>query len=138
MSLVVKNIRALDHVRLDVVDISAAARFYVEAIGLTEIVRYDSPNVVIVQLGFNGWPPGVELWYQGDLAPCPSRTEHIAFLVADVFKAVEHVASLGYDVDQYPRKQGPETVAFVRDPDGHLIEFNDFRSRPSADTTTSG
>jgi catechol 2,3-dioxygenase-like lactoylglutathione lyase family enzyme len=119
----------LDHLRVDVRDLAVAERFYREALGLSEVVRYVLPDCTILQLAPDGTPPGVELWWEQGLTPRPSRTEHLAFAVADVSAAVEKVRSLGYQVHTEPYAIGEETVGFVRDPDGHLIEFNDFRGR---------
>jgi len=93
------------------------------------IVRYEIDNGVILQMGPDGMPPGVELWFETGLVPCPSKTEHLAFAVDDVPHLVEHVRSLGYQVAKEPWSIGDETVAFVSDPDGHLVELNDFVGR---------
>ena len=42
---------------------------------------------------------------------------------------VERVRSHGYVIDKEPFKIGDESLAFIRDPDGHLIELNDFKGR---------
>ncbi|GAB3066844.1 VOC family protein [Micromonospora schwarzwaldensis] len=119
----------LDHLRVDVADIDRAERFYVEALGLDRIVRYEIDNGVILQLGPGGRPPGVELWCEAGLVPRPSATEHLAFAVDDVHTMVEHVRALGYRVAREPWRIGGETVAFVLDPDEHLVELNDFADR---------
>jgi catechol 2,3-dioxygenase-like lactoylglutathione lyase family enzyme len=119
----------LDHLRVDVRDIDQAERFYAEALGLRQIVRYETDNGVILQMGPDGAPPGVELWFERELKPRPSETEHLAFAVDDVPGFVEHVRALGYEVAREPWKIDTETVAFVRDPDGHLVEINDFNGR---------
>lgn len=116
----------LDHLRLDVSDIDRAERFYSQALGLGLIVRYEIQNGSILQMGPDGRPPGVELWFEQGLQPCPSATEHLAFAVDEVRSLVEHVRELGYEVEREPFTIGTETIAFVRDPDGHLVEFNDF------------
>ncbi|GHA33955.1 MULTISPECIES: VOC family protein [Streptomyces] len=119
----------LDHLRVDVKDIDRAERFYSEALGLRRIVRYETENGVILQMGPGGAPPGVELWFESGLEPRPSATEHLAFAVDDVHGLLEHVRALGYEVVREPWQIGDETVAFVRDPDGHLVELNDFAGR---------
>ncbi|WP_077058242.1 VOC family protein [Streptomyces sp. MP131-18] len=119
----------LDHLRVDVEDIDRAERFYSEALGLQRIVRYETEKGVILQLGPDGAPPGVELWFEHGLEPRPSATEHLAFAVDDVCGLLERVRALGYEVVREPWRIGDETVAFVRDPDGHLVEFNDFAGR---------
>jgi catechol 2,3-dioxygenase-like lactoylglutathione lyase family enzyme len=123
----------LDHVRLDVADVDAAEKFYARAIGLRRVVRYDLDGRVILQLAPDGIPAGVELWQEDGLTAAPHPTHHIAFSVSDVPALLGHVRSLGYRVLAEPYRVGAETVAFVADPDGHLIELNDFRGRGVAE-----
>lgn len=119
----------LDHLRIDVRDLDVAERFYRTALGLSEVVRYVLPDCTILQLAPDGVPPGVELWWEPGLTPVPSATQHLAFAVADVPAAIERVRTSGYPVAVEPYGIGDETVGFVTDPDGHLIELNDFRGR---------
>lgn len=119
----------LDHVRLDVRDMDTTERFYTEVLGLRRIVRYEPPDVIIMQMGPGGAPPGVELWQTKGLTPSPSASEHVAFAVGSVVPVVVRARAFGSEVVQDPTVIGSETVAFVRDPDGHLVELNDFRGR---------
>jgi len=119
----------LDHVRLDVSDVSKSQRFYEEAVGLYPVVRYEIAGGIIQQLGANGRPPGVELWMEKGVNVTPHPTQHIAFFTQDVRMVIERIRRLGYKICREPFSIGDETVAFVRDPDGHLIEFNDFKGR---------
>ncbi len=121
-----------DHIRVDVRDIEVAEQFYRRALGLERIVRYELAEGVILQMGPGGRPPGVELWMELGLHPRPSATEHLAFYVEDVVRAVDHVRDCGYPVQSEPYQIGEETVAFIRDPDGHLIEMNDFKGRQAS------
>ncbi len=123
----------LDHIRLDVADIDAAERFYAGALGLRRVVRYDLGSRVILQMAPDGLPAGVELWQEDGLAPAPHPTQHIAFAVSDVPALLGHVRLLGYRVLTEPYRIGAETVAFVADLDGHIIELNDFRGRGVAE-----
>lgn len=118
-----------DHVRLDVVDIERAQSFYQDALGLLPFVRYEFPTGVILQMGINGIPPGVELWMEEGVQVSPHPTQHIAFSAENVVEVVEHIRRLGYEIFREPAQIGDETVAFVRDPDGHIIEINDFKGR---------
>jgi catechol 2,3-dioxygenase-like lactoylglutathione lyase family enzyme len=119
----------LDHIRLDVTDIEVSARFYRDALDLREVVRYDLGDRTIVQLAPQGQPPGIELWQECGRTPAPHATQHVAFSVADVAARVERVRSLGNRVIEEPYRIGEETVAFIADPDGHVVELNDFRGR---------
>ncbi|MEI7033347.1 VOC family protein [Streptomyces pratensis] len=119
----------LDHLRVDVLDMDVAEKFYREALGFERVVRFEVPDGVIQQMGPGGSPPGVELTQKEGLVPAPSETEHICFQVDDVVAWVERVRAAGYPIEREPFKIGDEGLAFVKDPDGHLIEFNDFNGR---------
>lgn len=119
----------LDHLRVDVRDMEVAEKFYREALGFETVVRFELPDGVIQQMGPGGVPPGVELTMKEGLEPKPSTTEHMCFQVDDVIAWTERVREAGYTVDREPFKIGDEGLSFVRDPDGHLIEFNDFNGR---------
>jgi catechol 2,3-dioxygenase-like lactoylglutathione lyase family enzyme len=124
-----------DHVRLDVVDIERAQSFYQAALGLLPFVRYTIPGGVILQMGINGLPPGVELWMENTVQVAPHPTQHIAFAAKNVIEVVEHIRHLGYEIIREPVLLGEESVAFVCDPDGHIIEINDFKGRKSPKDT---
>jgi catechol 2,3-dioxygenase-like lactoylglutathione lyase family enzyme len=119
----------LDHVRLDVADMGASERFYADVLGLRTVVRYTTDTGVIHQMGPGGAPPGVELWRTDGIDPRPHPTHHLAFAVSDVPAVAETARRLGYRVETEPYAIGDETVAFLADPDGHLVEVNDFRGR---------
>ncbi len=118
-----------DHIRLDVKDIERSSSFYAEVLGLATVVRYVIPGGVIMQMGAYGRPPGVELWMEAGNDVRPHATHHVAFLAHDVPAVVARARSLAATIEREPFRIGDETVAFLRDPDGHLVELNDFRGR---------
>lgn len=119
----------LDHVRIDVTDVDVAARFYRDVFELEVVVCYATPERTIQQMGPGGRPPGVELWMEHSTRTRAHPTEHVGFAVPDVIEVVERARRLGYEVADEPVGIGEETVSFLRDPDGHLVEVNDFRGR---------
>jgi catechol 2,3-dioxygenase-like lactoylglutathione lyase family enzyme len=125
----------LDHIRLDVTDLARSEAFYA-ALGLSEVIRYTLDRRVILQLAPGGAPPSIELWQETGVVPNPHPTQHVAFSVSDVPVLVEHLRGLGHQVVEEPFRIGRETVAFLSDPDGHLIELNDFRGRGVAEAGT--
>ena len=124
------HVAVIDHVRLDVSDIAASQRFYREVLELEEVVRYEHSDRVIVQMAPGRVPPGVELWLQRGQLPQPHPTHHLAFAVTSVDALVERARRLGCRVVEAPFQIGDERIAFLIDPDGHLIELNDFKGRP--------
>ena len=119
------KIEGFMHAKLDVTDMERSERFYRDVLGLKEIVRYQIPNNgVILQLSPTGESPGVELWYEEPVEPVPQTKLHIAFAVDDTCAWVAYLRELGVTIAQEPFGVGHEVIAFIRDPDGYLIELN--------------
>jgi lactoylglutathione lyase len=114
------------HVKLDVEDLMRSLDFYCDKLQLKQIVRYDLPNnAVIVQVSPTGQPPGVELWYEKPFKGFNNNRLHIAFEVDDVVGTVSELRRRGVFIEQEPFRKGHELIAFIRDPDGYLIELNE-------------
>jgi lactoylglutathione lyase len=120
------------HAKLDVRDLARSERFYRDLLGLKEIVRYELPDRVIVQLSPTGRSPGVELWFEPDRVVAPATEIHIAFDVDDTRGWIARLRDAGVPVAQEPFEIGDEIIAFVRDPDGYLVELNQTTNPPSA------
>ena len=118
------KILAFLHAKLDVVDMPRSEAFYKDLLGMSEIVRYRIPNGEIVQLSPTGEPPGVELWYEQPVEPAPDTKLHVALAVDDTRALVEHLRRKGVVIEREPFEVGHEVIAFIRDPDGYLIELN--------------
>lgn len=116
------------HAKLDVADIARAEGFYRDLLGLREIVRYTIPNGVILQMSPTGASPGVELWYEEPVEPAPRTNLHIAFQVDDTRGLIAHLRQRGVEIAREPFEIGDEVIAFIRDPDGYLIELNQSKS----------
>ena len=117
-------LRAFLHVKLDVADMKRATDFYCGLLGCQEIVSYQIPKGQIVQLSPTGRSPGIELWCEGPLEPRADRKLHVAFAVDDTRALVSRLRAAGVHVEQEPFEIGDEVIAFIRDPDGYLIELN--------------
>lgn len=112
------------HAKLDVHDLPRSETFYRDLLGLREIVRYQIPGGTILQMSPTGWSPGIELWHEEGRTLAPPSDCHIAFDVDDTRSWVERLRAAGVTVHQEPFTVGDEVIAFVRDPDGYLIELN--------------
>jgi catechol 2,3-dioxygenase-like lactoylglutathione lyase family enzyme len=122
------KVLAFLHAKLDVTDMARSEEFYCGLLGLHEIVRYSIPNNgVILQLSPNGQPPGVELWYEEPIGQAPDTKMHIAFAVDDTRAWVENLRPKGVRIEKEPFAVANEVIAFIRDPDGYLIELNEVR-----------
>jgi len=115
--------------KLVVGDLEAAADFYTSVCELTEMARIDSAieGRPISEIMFNTTGEGaatfVLLTYNG--APAPKAGELIlGFITKDIDAFASRVVAAGGRVAEQatPRPQHGVKVAFVRDPEGHLIE----------------
>ena len=105
-------------------------RFYVEQLGLPVVGGFPGHEIVFVQAGSTT----IELIGE-DVAPAPDADEparrqgwhHLAFEVADVDAAFAELTARGVPVHSPPESFPPEAptmrIAFLRDPDGNLLEL---------------
>jgi lactoylglutathione lyase len=119
-------------VKIDVQDLERSLHFYCGLLGLKQIVRYDLPNgIAIVQLSPTGKPPGIELWHEPPWKGFCNERLHFAFEVDDLVRVVHSLRECGAPVEVEPFQKGNEKIAFLRDPDGYLIELNEDTSAHS-------
>jgi lactoylglutathione lyase len=121
---IVMGIKAFLHVKLDIRNVRRSLEFYCDKLKLKEICRYDVPNGVIIQLSPTGESPGIELWYEEPLPRIENDRIHIAFDIDDVVSFTEELKGQGIEIEREPFRIGHEVIAFIRDPDGYLIELN--------------
>ena len=106
------------HVSINVTDVEAAVRFYVDRLGLVE--RTDRPD-----FGFGGaWldAGGQQVHLIEGVTP-PGHGQHFAILVADLDGTVAELRQGGVEVTD-PRPVGTSRQSFVSDPSGNLIELH--------------
>jgi lactoylglutathione lyase len=114
------------HVKIDIQDEERARDFYCNKLRLKQIVRYPLPEGgAIIQLSPNGSPPGIELWCEKPFQSFKNDRLHIAFEVEDVAEVVRRLREEGVTIEEEPFRKGHEIIAFLRDPDGYLIELNE-------------
>jgi catechol 2,3-dioxygenase-like lactoylglutathione lyase family enzyme len=130
------------HLKLDVADLSRSLDFYCGKLTFKQIVRFDRQDgVTIVQVSPTGDPPGIELWHEPRYGCYNSDRLHFCFSTDDLEGLVARLKRLGVHVERVPFRIGHEYIAFVRDPDGYLIELNqhlDFTDAASSPVTTAG
>ena len=106
------------HVSLNVADVDAAKRFYVDVLGAAE--RDDRPD-----FGFAGaWlDVGSQQIHLIEAPPPDDRGQHLALLVADLDATVTELRAQGVEVsDASPVGTGRQ--AFTHDPSGNLVELH--------------
>jgi glyoxylase I family protein len=106
------------HVSINVSDVDAATRFYVDVLGLTE--RDDRPD-----FGFGGaWLDAGSQQVHLIEADVPTGLgQHFALRVADLAAAVADLRSCDVPVSD-PSPVGTSLQAFVTDPSGNLVELH--------------
>ncbi len=119
------DIKSFLHVKLDVADLERSLEFYYGILGFKKLVRYELNNGgVIEQVSPNGLPPAIELWYEPPFKGLKNDRLHIALEVEDVFSTIKRLEDKGVLIERKPFRIGHEIIAFIRDPDGYIIEIN--------------
>lgn len=114
---------ALHHVSVNVRDVDAAVRFYVDVLGMA--LRADRPA-----FGFGGaWLDAGEGGQQLHLieAPVPDGLgQHFALLVEDLDDVVADLRGRGTEIsDPVPVGDSAHRQAFLTDPSGNLVELHE-------------
>jgi len=119
----------IDHLGIQVADVDASARFYLEVfapIGMQEVMRFPTQGGTFVGLA---GPDGQPTFWLGPPNGTEAREVHVAFRAPDraAIDAVHEAAvKAGVEVLHEPR-EWPEYHpgyygVFLRDPDGHNVE----------------
>lgn len=109
----------MDHVAVDVTDVSRAKQFYGGLIGLKELPRpasFDFPGA---------WYElsNIVLHLVGRPQQAPESKRHFALWVADVHGTARILGGAGYPIAWDPRKIPGVDRFFIADPDGNRLEF---------------
>ena len=100
-------------------DVAAMSRFYQRLLGTNPVAESD--GMVIFMVGdtkifiHRTYQPG-----EGELPP----ENHIALAVADLDEACRQLVERGLTLEVPPKEYYWGDSAYLRDPDGHLIELN--------------
>ena len=119
------------HTMLRVGDLQRSVDFYCKAFGMSELRRRDVPDgkytLAFVGFGDEAEHTAIELTYNYGVEKYEPGTAfgHLAVGVPDVAGACERAVTAGGVVTRPPGpvKFGTTIIAFVRDPDGYLIEL---------------
>ncbi|WP_428034386.1 lactoylglutathione lyase [Amphritea sp.] len=119
------------HTMLRVTDLQKSISFYTEILNMKLLRRKDFPDGKFT-LAFLGYGPEsdntvLELTHnwETDSYEMGNAYGHIAIEVEDVYASCEKIKSLGGQVvrEPGPMMHGSTILAFVRDPDGYMIEL---------------
>ncbi|UCH48339.1 MAG: lactoylglutathione lyase [Betaproteobacteria bacterium] len=119
------------HTMLRVGDMKRSIAFYTEVLGMRLLRQSDYPGgrftLAFVGYGDEKDEAVLELTHNWDTDSYDLGTGygHIAIEVDDAYKACDAVKTRGGTVTREagPMKHGTTVIAFVKDPDGYMIEF---------------
>ena len=119
------------HTMLRVTNLERSIQFYTEVLGMQLFRQQDYPDGRFT-LSFVGYGPEseqavIELTYNWDTDHYDfgNGFGHIAIAVENVYEACELIKQKGGTVTREagPMKHGSTVIAFVKDPDGYVIEL---------------
>ncbi|PCJ39731.1 MAG: lactoylglutathione lyase [Alphaproteobacteria bacterium] len=120
------------HVMIRVLDLNKSIEFYCQHLGLDLLRKKDfsEGRFTLAFLGYGDESDHtvIELthnWDRTEPYPMGEAFGHLAIGVKDIYTICAELEAKGIEV---PRKPGPmkggtTVIAFVRDPDGYMIEF---------------
>lgn len=119
------------HTMIRVVDLDKSIDFYTKVFGMKLLRRKDYPEgkftLAFVGYGDEESNAVIELTHNWETKSYElgNAFGHIAIAVDDAYKACEEIAAKGGNVVRPagPMKHGGSVIAFVKDPDGYMIEL---------------
>ena len=119
------------HTMIRVGDLEKSIAFYTEALGMKLLRKHDYPEgkFTLAFLGYGDESSNavIELTHNWDTSDYDlgNGFGHIAIGAADIVSACDKVREYGGQMTREPgpMKHGTTVIAFVKDPDGYVIEF---------------
>ena len=119
------------HTMLRVGDLQRSIDFYTRVLGMKLLRTRDNPEYqyTLAYLGYGENPEHaeLELTYNYGVSQYEPGTAygHMAISVADAYQACEAVKTQGGNVTREagPVKGGTTVIAFIKDPDGYMVEL---------------
>ena len=119
------------HTMIRVGDLEKSLQFYTEIFGMKLLRRKEYPEgkftLAFVGYGDESENTVIELTHNWDTDSYEigNGFGHLAIGVEDAYKACEEIKSKGGQVvrEAGPMKHGTTVIAFVKDPDGYMVEL---------------
>ncbi|WP_432696538.1 lactoylglutathione lyase [Marinobacterium sp. YM272] len=119
------------HTMLRVSDLEKSLSFYTDVLGMKLLRRKDYPEgkftLAFVGYGEESEQTVLELTHNWDTSgyDLGNGYGHVAIEVEDVYAACDSIKAKGGEVvrEAGPMKHGTSILAFVKDPDGYMIEL---------------
>jgi len=104
-------------------DVESMATFYEHLLGVAPVAR--GQGIAIFNMG------GIKVLIHESSTPAaggPANEDHVAFAVVDVDAACKQLAGQGLTIEVAPRDYDWGRSAYLRDPDGRLLELHEEES----------
>ena len=124
----------LDHTMICVKDLDRSLDFYTRILGMKihRKTEYPEGRFTNTFVGYIGEDEGtnIELTYNWDQQENYNKGNgwgHLAIKVSDVYETSVYLKQQGVEFtkEPSPMKNGPRILAFIKDPDGYVIELNE-------------
>ena len=124
----------LDHTMIRVKDLDRSLDFYTRILGMKihRNTEYPEGRFTNTFVGYIGEDEGtnIELTYNWDQQENYNKGNgwgHLAIKVSDVYETSEYLKQQGVEFTKEPSqmKNGTRILAFIKDPDGYVIELNE-------------
>ena len=122
-----------EHVGMTARDTEQTIAFYCDLLGLRLALRKSQPSGELLFLDAGGGmleitiPASAEINRSRDVLPVDAGMRHLTFAFADVDATLARLEAAGVEVVERPRDayntEMIKRVAFVRDPDGIIVEL---------------
>jgi len=124
---------SIGNIAIDVSDLERSERFYVDGLGLQVLTRIETPEVREVIVGTPGEGSQLMLANRapGTQFAEPSGIWKIFLFTDDADALYARAVTAGAEAVEAPKflEQFSITIAFVRDPDGYLLELGQQHAR---------
>ena len=124
----------LDHTMLRVKDLERSLDFYTGILGMKihRKTEYPEGRFTNTFVGYTGEDNGTNLeltynWDQLEEYTKGNAWGHLALKVSDVYTTSAYLKQHGVEFtkERSPMKNGTRILAFIKDPDGYVIELNE-------------
>ena len=124
----------LDHTMIRVKDLDRSLDFYTRILGMKihRKTEYPEGRFTNTFVGYIGEDEGTNIeltynWYQQENYDKGNGWGHLAIKVSDVYETSEYLKQQGVEFtkEPSPMKNGTRILAFIKDPDGYVIELNE-------------
>ena len=124
----------LDHTMLRVKDLEKSLDFYTRILGMKILRQNEYPvgQFTNTFIGYTDEDEGTNLeltynWNQEEDYTKGNAWGHLAIKVSDVYATSEYLKQHGVEFtkEPSPMKGGTRILAFIKDPDGYVIELNE-------------